>query len=142
MGLGQTAIIISLFISIAIYVGSMDTSSTNPITYNGQGTVLGNFYDNQTQQINNNVLSGLPQNPSTTGAQAQTSSGLGFVDGLLLIMNGAYSFVKLLFGVILAPISLMGVEGMPTVFKVLIAVPLQLLNILGIVALIRGVFSW
>jgi hypothetical protein len=140
--MGQTAMIISLFISLALYIGSMDTSPQNPIRQ-PSGDIYSTFYNNQTQGLNSNVLGGVQTNPSTGGINPTTNYGYGYTDGLLLIMSGSWSFVKMLFMVIIAPISMLtSYPDMPIALKMLIAVPLQLLNIMGIVALIRGVFSW
>lgn len=148
MGLGQTAYVFVLVVCIVLYLGGVRVAGNDILSNYQLNTEVG--IDQQTTNTpealkqngcaNNNCLyDAIPQNPESgqSGVQTSIQSAGFFLDGLRLIWN----IIKLLFNVLASPLALFS-AGLPMELTILLCIPISFLQIMGIIALIRGTFSW
>jgi hypothetical protein len=135
MGMGQTAIVVLLFLSLGLYVAGFRVIENDALT---------TFFNiDQTKAIGD-------QNPTlTTGARGalpttaesssdSASTGFNIVDGLKLV----FGFVALIINMVTSPIAVLQSFGLPMEVVIMLCVPYMFLAVIGIVGFIRGVMSW
>lgn len=135
MGFGQQALVFSLTLSILVTL----MMPSNIITSNNAFDTF--FYqqgsgDATTITVNNGFFSAVPQQSSSTSTQVGVT--LGFADPLTLI----FGIIQFLFTVLSAPALLFTSLHLPYEMIILIAVPIAFIQMMGIIGLIRGTFSW
>jgi len=131
MGLGQNIMIMSLILSIFLFLGGVRVVNND---------FLSAFFNTQTQSptLSNGVstqLDGLQ--PVSTNIQANVvgTTSFGFIDGLNLV----FGFLTIILNVLGAELSLLSVAGMPLAFIFLIAVPIVFIKILAVMTFVRGI---
>lgn len=135
MGFGQNALIFCLFLSIVLYV----SGAPRPFEHD----ILSTFYtiDGNTIGLSPAAANALPQNPQSNAPSVSNgggSSGWSIIDGLGL----AWKTIKLFLNVLTMPIGLLTVIGLPAELVMMLAIPVSFVMIIGIIALVRGTFSW
>lgn len=139
-GLGQSLFMLSLIISIFLYLGGVRVFNYN--LSSGNQDLLGGMFNLGSQPtLTSDVMSKIPQNPQTnTITNTGSASGAGNVYGLVDGLNLVFYFIVLLFNFFAAELSLLNVPGMNIAFVYMIAVPIVFGKVLAVITFIRGIW--
>lgn len=132
MGVGQSALVVSVILSLFLYMGGVRAFDT---AHDPMGMFV--QVDSAGNPIAGTAVGQLPQNSQVNPVQP-TSNGVsasGWVDGL----GSVWNVIMGIFNVLTAELALFKFVGVAPAFIFLVAVPLIALKVLAVASFIRGV---